>query len=161
GIVRGHGGMLDVQTAPGKGTSMKVWLPACTGPKMPFARRGVKDLMGNGRILVVDDEDSVRRQAKATLERYGYTGGLAEDGGRAVEFFGNAPDIRLVVLDMAMPGLSGPETLRRLREIRADVPVLVSSGFNDLEAARRYAANGVAGFLQKPYTSVQLAEKVK
>jgi two-component system cell cycle sensor histidine kinase/response regulator CckA len=67
----------------------------------------------------------------------------------------------LVILDLAMPGMGGEETFRRLKAIRPEVPVLLSSGFDELEAARRFQAGGIAGFLQKPYTLAQLAEKVK
>ena len=67
----------------------------------------------------------------------------------------------LVILDMAMPGMGGEETFGRLKAIRPEVPVLVSSGFDKLEAARRLQSGGIAGFLHKPYTVAQLAEKVK
>jgi len=162
GIVRSHGGMLNVDSAPGRGTTLKLWLPATSIRKSKGAREVPQELMGRGTILLVDDEDAVRRVAKAALERYGYTVLLAEDGYQAVDTFSRtAEQVLLVILDMAMPGMGGEETFRRLKAIRPEVPVLVSSGFDELEAARRFQSGGIAGFLQKPYTVVQLAEKVK
>jgi PAS domain S-box-containing protein len=162
GIVRSHGGMLNVESAPGRGTTMKLWLPATSIRKSKGARELRKELMGRGTILLVDDEDAVRRVAKAALERYGYTVLLAEDGYQAVDTFSRtAEQVLLVILDMAMPGMGGEETFRRLKAIRPEVPVVVCSGFDELETARQFQTGGIAGFLQKPYTVVQLAEKVK
>ncbi len=154
GIVRSHG--------PGRGTTLKLWLPATSAPKSKRAREVPRELMGRGAILLVDDEDAVRRVAKAALERYGYTVTLAEDGYQAVDIFSRTEEqMILVILDVAMPGMGGEETFRRLKAIRPEVPVLLSSGFDELEAARRFQDGGIAGFLQKPYTVAQLAEKVK
>ena len=162
GIVRGHGGMLEVESVPGQGTTFKLWLPAVSAGKGTKVREGLSELNGRGTILFVDDEDAVRRTAKSALERYGYTVVLAEDAAEAVRTFCQiASETLLVILDMGLAATEGEDTVRSLRAIRADVPVLVSSGFNELEAARQYQGKGVAGFLQKPYTAVQLAEKVK
>jgi PAS domain S-box-containing protein len=162
GIVRSHGGMLNVDSAPGQGSALKLWLPATSVKKSKGRLEVTKELMGRGTILLVDDEDAVRRVAKAALERYGYTVLLAEDGYRAIDVFSrSAEQVLLVILDMAMPGMRGEETFRRLKAIRPEVPVLLCSGFDELEAARRFQSGGIAGFLKKPYTVVQLAEKVK
>ena len=100
--------------------------------------------------------------AKAALEHYGYTVMLAENGYQAVDIFSQIADhVLLVILDLAMPGMTGEETFPRLKAIRPEVPVLLCSGFGELEAARRFQNGGIAGFLQKPYTVTQLAEKVK
>jgi PAS domain S-box-containing protein len=162
GIVRSHGGILNVESAPGQGSTLKLWLPATAAHKSGGAKPQVQELMGRGTILLVDDEDGVRRLAKAALEQYGYTVMLAEDGYQAVDIFSRtAEQVLVVILDLAMPGMRGEETFRRLKAIRPEVPVLLCSGFGELEAARRFQDGGIAGFLQKPYTVVQLAEKVK
>ena len=162
GIVRTHGGMLEVESTPGEGTAMTLWLPAASARKSKGSRDGLRELTGRGTILLVDDEDAVRRTAKAALERYGYNVLAAEDGYHALDLFGkHSGEIQLVILDMAMPGIGGQETCRRLKAVRPDVPVLLSSGFNEVEAARQFQNQSIAGYLQKPYTAVQLAEKVK
>ena len=162
GIARSHGGILKVESAPGHGSALTVWLPATSMRTSKHSKQPGQELMGRGTILLVDDEDAVRQVAKAALEHYGYTVMLAEDGYRAVDLFSRiAEQVLLVILDLAMPGMRGEETFRRLKAIRPDVPVLLCSGFDELEAARRFQDGGIAGFLQKPYTVVQLAEKVK
>src|SRR5205809_1009862 len=121
-----------------------------------------QDLQGKGRVLVVDDEDTVRRTAKHTLERYGYSVVLADNGQQALELFRQSPlEFDLVLLDLTMPVLSGEDTLRELRNIHPKLPVVLSSGFNEVEAIRRFQGKGLAGFVQKPYTADTLARRVK
>ena len=120
------------------------------------------ELEGVGTILVVDDEEIVRKVVKAMLERYGYTVVLAEDGLQASEIFEQLrEEVRLVILDLNMPVMNGEETLRRLKLINPTVPILLSSGYNEMEAIQRFAGKGLAGFVQKPYTSTRLAETLR
>jgi CheY-like chemotaxis protein len=117
---------------------------------------------GNGTILVVDDETLVRRIAKAALEHHGYKVMLAESGHEGIELFrSKASEVSLVLLDMNMPAMGGENAFEHLKKIRPDVRVIVSSGYNEAMAIERFGGNSVAGFIQKPYTSRQLAEKVK
>jgi two-component system, cell cycle sensor histidine kinase and response regulator CckA len=110
----------------------------------------------------VDDEEAVRSTARNTLQRYGYRTIEAKDGREAVELFRQIPDeIALVLLDLTMPYMNGEEVLRELKVIKPSVRVLLSSGFNEVEAVRRFTGKGLAGFLQKPYTSNALAKTVK
>lgn len=96
------------------------------------------------------------------LERYGYLVLTAENGQRGVDLFEQyASDIVAVVLDLTMPVVSGEEALRRLRSIQSDIPVILSSGYNEDEAVRRFEGLGLAGFLQKPYTAARLVEAVQ
>jgi CheY-like chemotaxis protein len=163
GIVEGHKGALTVSSAPGKGSTFKVMLPAVALAGVlepPLLEQ--KDLQGAGTILVIDDEEMVRCLAKAALESYGYKVLVADNGVLGVETFttlGN--QVILVLLDMTMPVMSGKETLRRLKKIRPDVPVVLSSGYNEVETVRQFASNGFVGFIQKPYTAGQLAENIK
>ena len=162
GIIRSHKGAIKVYSAQGKGSTFKVLLPAAgTGDERDDARE-TSDLVGSGVVLVVDDEPVVRQTAKSSLQRYGYTVLLAEDGQSALDLFREMSGrINLVLLDMTMPGISGEETLRQLHLTRPGVPVLLTSGYNEVEAIHRFAGKGLAGFIQKPYTAVQLAEKIK
>jgi CheY-like chemotaxis protein len=113
-------------------------------------------------ILVVDDEEIVRRTASATLDTHGYHVLLAANGQEAVDLFaGMADDISVVLLDLTMPVMSGEATLRRLRAIRTDVPVILSSGYNQAEAIRRFHDANLAGFIQKPYKATRLVEIIR
>jgi CheY-like chemotaxis protein len=110
----------------------------------------------------VDDEEMVRRMAALALERRGYSILEAANGPEAIELFHQySGQIALVILDLSMPMMTGEECLRRLKSIKPDVTVLLSSGFSEAEAERRFQSGGVAGFLQKPYTPGRLAELVK
>jgi len=163
GIVRGHKGALKVDSTPGRGSTFKVLFPAVQAQaEKAVPSEKLVDLRGTGTILVVDDEKSVRQAAGAMLERYGYTVMLAQDGERAVDLFRSAANqISLVLLDLTMPVMSGEETLRQLKNIRPEVRVVLSSGYNETEAVRHFSGMGLNGFLQKPYTPIELAEKVK
>jgi DNA-binding NtrC family response regulator len=111
--------------------------------------------------LVIDDEDSVRRAAQSILERYGYQVVLAQDGKAGIDLFKRMVDeISLVLLDMTMPVVSGEKTLERLKAIRGDVRVVLSSGYNETEAMGRFVGQELAGFIQKPFTSTSLAQQV-
>jgi CheY-like chemotaxis protein len=162
GIVRSHRGALKVYSTPGQGTTFKVLLPASAEPVSAPPRTAAVELGGHGTVLIVDDEDIVRRTAKNALDRYGYQTLVAADGNEALECFRRDPErIALVLLDLTMAGMSGEQTLRELQTLRPSVKVLLTSGFNEVEAVQRFAGKGLAGFIQKPYTSTALAEKVK
>jgi PAS domain S-box-containing protein len=163
GIVRSHEGFMQVASNPGRGSTFKVLFPAAREKVAPRPVREVKhDLTGSGVILVVDDEELVRRIAATTLANLGYTILEAGNGQEAIELFQrNSSRIALVILDLSMPVMNGEECLARLKSIKPDVPVLFSSGFSETEAARRFQSAGVASYLQKPYTAQHLAELVK
>jgi CheY-like chemotaxis protein len=163
GIVQGHKGSVDVSSKPGQGTTFCVLLPpARKAPEpAPPKKPAVRNLATDGTVLVVDDDETVRTLAKRALERYGYTVLLAEDGEQGVEVFRRDADrIGCVILDLTMPVMSGEQALPRMRAIRADVPVILSSGFDEVEAQRRFASTSASAFLQKPYDAESLIEKV-
>jgi PAS domain S-box-containing protein len=153
GIVRSHGGGIEVHSKPGEGTLFTIFFP--------LRGRGVLAVNGNGAapvcapsglVLVVDDEELVRSTASAALQHHGFRVLACADGQEAVDQFRRRhAEISLVLLDMTMPGLSGEETLELLKAIDPAGPVLVSSGYSEEEARARFGA-GIAGFLQKPYT---------
>jgi two-component system cell cycle sensor histidine kinase/response regulator CckA len=162
GIVRGHKGAIKVYSNPGKGTTFKVLLPAASGatalraaPAPEFAARGEL-------ILVIDDEEIIRRTAKSMLERHGYTVILAENGRQGIELFRVlAAQVSAVLLDMTMPQLDGVETFERLKSIKPGIKVILSSGYNEVETIRRFTGKGLAGFIQKPYSATALVRKMK
>jgi signal transduction histidine kinase/ActR/RegA family two-component response regulator len=163
GIVRGHRGALKVYSQPNKGTTFKVLFPITDKHREEASTETAADMLnGTATVLVIDDEQIVRQTAKAMLERYGYTVLVAENGKEGLDLYRVVLDkVSLVILDMTMPVMSGEETLRNLKLLDADVRVLLSSGHNEAEAIRRFAGKGLIGFIQKPYSARQLAQKVK
>ena len=163
GIIRTHGASISVETEPGKGSRFTVIFPASTAADGPAAQADTRvDLRGYGNILVADDEDLVRSMARFTLERCGYTVEVATDGKTAVDIFTARPnDFAAVLLDLTMPVMNGEEALQKIRGIRPDVPVVLSSGFSESEALQRFRQNDLSGFLQKPYTGTALARRIK
>ncbi len=162
GIVRGHKGAIHVDSGPGKGTRFSVLFPVSPGNAVKLEQALPEARLSSGSVLVVDDEPLVRSSARMALERYGYGVLAAENGRRGVELFEQfAPEIAAVVLDLTMPVMGGEEALRRLRAIRTDVRVILSSGYNEAEAVSRFQGLDLTGFLQKPYTAARLVEAVQ
>jgi CheY-like chemotaxis protein len=153
----------QVHSVPGRGSSFRVLFSAAQEAPPQIAHDAVpEDLRGAGTVLVIDDEELIRSFSRSALEPYGYRVLLAQNGQEGVRLFQErSSDIGLVLLDVAMPGMDGLETLIRIRGIRPDVPVLVCSGFGDVEVEARFAGKAIAGFFPKPYTVKQLARKVK
>jgi PAS domain S-box-containing protein len=163
GIVRGHKGAIKVYSTLGQGTTFKVLFPASEHAIVkPPTRAEIEGSLVGESVMVVDDELIVRRTAKAMLERRGYSVVLAENGAEAIELYKVLSDkIDVVLLDMTMPIMGGEETFRQMKTIRPDVCVVLSSGYNEAEAIRRFTGKGLAGFIQKPYSAASLAGKIR
>ena len=131
----------------------------------PSQRRDESILAARGAgemILVADDELIVRQAAKNILERRGYRVVLADNGREAVDLFRVLGDkVSLVLLDMTMPVMSGEDAFRELKQIRPEAHVVLTSGYNEAEAVRRFNGKGLAGFVQKPFSSSRLIEKIR
>jgi PAS domain S-box-containing protein len=161
GIVRGHKGALRVYSEPGRGTTFKVLFPATEGKvEVAQPQREIGRAEGVGTILVVDDEEMILGTIRAILTRRGFQVATAGEGMAAIETLRSTPEISLVILDLTMPKMSGEETLRGLRGIRPTIPVILTSGYNQVEATRKFVGKGLACFLQKPFTVAQLMEAV-
>jgi PAS domain S-box-containing protein len=163
GVVRAHKGAIKLTTAPGAGATFRVLLPAMASESVPSAPAAREDdPRGQNTVLVVDDEEMVRDVARRALERYGYEVLVAATGPAAIEIVrSHARRIRLVLLDLSMPGMSGKETLACLREVKPDLDVIISSGYSEAETLQRFDGIPLSGLIQKPYTVQQLARKVK
>lgn len=162
GILRGHHGTLKIYSEPGIGTSMKMLLPAI---EAEVATRSTEEVnpawSGNGTVLVIDDESAVRDVTKRILERRGFTVLAASDGEAGLDVFrSHVDDIRLVILDLTMPRISGEQCFWELRQLKPDLKVILVSGYNEQEASSRFVGKGLAGFVAKPFATDDLLQAV-
>jgi len=164
GIVRGHRGAIKVYSEPGQGTTFKVLFPcsAQAARELTAPAISIAGWRGKGTVLVVDDEEEVRVVTRAMLEEFGFTALLAADGREGVELFRrHAEEIVAVLLDQTMPGWSGEETLQHLLVVKPDARIILTSGYNEREATLRFAGQGIASFIQKPYQTLALVQKMR
>ncbi len=164
GIVRSHRGAIHVESAVGRGTTIRVHLPVAAGAVLPVESGGPgRGLgVGEGRVLFVDDEEGVRQVVRRSLSRAGFDVTTAADGAEALEIVReHASDLALVVLDLTMPGLSGVDVLTELRGIRPDLPVLVTSGYREPRALSELRGEAPLAFLPKPFRPADLLEAIQ
>ncbi|MGH7438543.1 MAG: ATP-binding protein [Polyangiaceae bacterium] len=161
GIVRSHRGAIHVDSAPGKGTTFEILLPASSRRAVTTEESEFPGYGGAGQlVLVVDDDDAVRTTLRRLLELFDFEVVEAAGGRAAAQIAAARPEIRLVILDMTMPEMSGEATFGELRRLRPEVPVILASGYDEEEASRRFVSGGLAGFLQKPFTTADLVRRI-
>ena len=160
GIVADLGGAIDVATAPDEGTTFTIWLPVTCSAPPPEAEPANELPQGNGEVvMVVDDERSLVELAEETLAQLGYEAVGFESSAVALETFTHDPHrFDLVLTDEMMPELNGTALAREIRRIRADIPIVVMSGYVDSGVAALARSSGVSDVLHKPLRSRDIAE---
>lgn len=164
GIVRGHGGFVNVYSEVDKGTQFRVFLPAARIEDLKQAEEESLDLpAGSGEmILVVDDEMAIREITRRTLEAFGYAVLTASDGTEAIALYAQKKDeIKLVLTDMMMPYMDGAATIRALQRINPQVKIIASSGLSENGRAAEMMGTGAKTFLSKPYTAEKLLKTIE
>ncbi|MBK6662244.1 MAG: response regulator [Thermoflexaceae bacterium] len=164
GIVRGHRGAITVTSEPGAGSVMTLLLPVAmdivnevrSTPVAPAPWRG------QGSILVVDDEDTVRMVTSRAVETFGFRALQAQDGLAALEMYRqHGREIACVLLDMTMPRMNGEEAFHAIRDLDPEAVIVLMSGFNEQEATSRFMGETLNGFIQKPYELATLREMLR
>jgi PAS domain S-box-containing protein len=157
GIIKSHGGFVDVYSEMGQGTQFKVYLPALEETAMEEIE-GPELTTGNGElILVVDDEAGIRKITQTSLESYGYKALTASDGIEAIaQYAQHRNEISVVLVDMMMPSMDGPTTIRMLQKINPQIDIIGVSGLVSSDKVSVAMKAGVKMFLSKPYTAKDL-----
>ncbi len=163
GIVKSHGGFIQVQTEVNKGTAFLIYLPAMEGAQSQVGETGKRQMpSGHGElILAVDDEASVLTMTKETLEAFGYRVITARDGTEAVAAYtAHRGEIRGVLTDMLMPFMDGPATIRVLKKLDPNIRIIAASGLMDNDKVKDSTGMDNIAFLMKPYTAETLLNTV-
>jgi two-component system, cell cycle sensor histidine kinase and response regulator CckA len=161
GVVRSINGAIKVESRPGHGSSFKAIFPSRGRCAVRHDPGPSAQYRGEGVVLVIDDDDAVRRTVRDMLARLGFSVLEASNGSDGVKLFRDqVASIRAVLLDMTMPEMSGDETCLRIHEC-GDVPVILISGYTEPDATQRFPPKAFAGFLHKPFTRVELSEALR
>jgi two-component system, cell cycle sensor histidine kinase and response regulator CckA len=164
GIIKQSGGHVWVDSAPGQGTTFRIYMPHATSPdSLPtVSPRPRSAAAGQETILLVDDEEALRVAARRMLQRAGFTVLQASDGADALRVMAeHTGPVHALVTDVVMPGVGGPELARRLREVRPDLPTLFISGYTEEGIRTQGALQPEAAFLEKPFSPEDLIRKVR
>jgi len=162
GIIKNHGGIIDVSTKKGEGSTFDVYLPASEkeAPREKELREEI--LGGKETIFLVDDEDMIIDTGREMLEEMGYTVLPAKSGMEAIDIYRERGDqISMVILDMIMPQMGGGDTYDRLKELDPQVKVLLSSGYSLDDQAAEILGRGYSGFIQKPFDMKEISHKIR
>jgi two-component system, cell cycle sensor histidine kinase and response regulator CckA len=162
GIIRNHGGIIKATSKPGVGSTFNIFLPSSKKnfeEENEAANKGL--VFGRGGILLVDDEPMILSSASELLKMLGYTVYQSASGQEAVSTYLAKKDyIDLVILDMILPGMSGAQVLKMLKESNPDVKIILSSGYGMQGEVQNVMESGCRGFIQKPYLFTELSSIV-
>jgi two-component system, cell cycle sensor histidine kinase and response regulator CckA len=164
GIIKSHGGFINVSSQKGQGTTFTVHLPASDkeAPALGVPGSSASLVCGGETILLVDDEDMIRKVASEMLARLGYSVLEARSGKEAInQLTTHREEVAIVILDLIMPGMSGSETYDHLKAIRSNIRVLLSSGYSVSGEATKIINRGCEGFIQKPFDINKLSIKIR
>ena len=161
-IIENHGGKIFVYSEEGEGTTFNIYLPIEKNADASESSRKEDVVEGKGTILVIDDEVIIREMLSDALDILGYDSIFAKDGQEGIEKFKeNADNIDLVVIDMNMPGLTGKEVIKAIRDIKPDVKAILVSGFGLNGMLKDIIQGGFGAFLHKPFTLGEFSEALK
>ena len=162
GIVKAHGGYIDVDSKKGKGTTFSLYFPASES-RVEEALKGAEQIVkGSETVLLVDDEEAVLDVGVNMLKKLGYTVLEAKGGREAVDIYkANKSTVDLVILDMIMQDMGGGETYDRMKQINLNIKVLLSSGYSIDGQATEILERGCDGFIQKPFSMEKLSGKIR
>ncbi|MBU0995588.1 MAG: PAS domain S-box protein [Proteobacteria bacterium] len=162
GIIKNHNGSISVNSKKGEGTTFLIYLPASQKIKFIDETPELEIKKGRETILFVDDEKPIRDIGVELLSEIGYQVVALESGRMAIEYFANNHStIDLVILDMVMPGMGGRETFDKLKTIRKDAKIILSSGYSIDEQTSEILEKGGEGFIQKPFSLKELSQKIR
>ncbi len=162
GIIKGHGGYIDVESKKGHGTTFSIYLPVSEKRLEKAVKNPVEVTKGTGTVLLVDDEDNILKVGRELLEAMGYRVLTAKDGKEAIDLYSkNRDGIDVVLLDIVMPDMSGGEAYDRIKEVNCNVKVLLSSRHRMDGQATEILNRGCEGFIQKPFSIYELSRKIR
>lgn len=161
GVVRAHRGAIKVYSVPSEGTVFSVFFPVCSETAIDSEEHSGEGHPGSGNVLIVDDEEFVRKVAGRMLEKSGYTVEYAGDGKQAVQLLRENPDgIDCILLDLTMPVMDGLEAFEKILSIKPKAMVIISSGFTNESVIRKFSGKPIAGILHKPYSLHEISSAV-